>query len=130
MKKEKIKDFLKNNKKGVLIGVAVIIILLVVGIIILLNVDKKPDDEKKPGNDKVISDEETIEEEYGFSKEDAIEVIKKIYLSDNYEFSAEAREDNMWIVTVKNIETGSETKYVVDPNNGTHQEIFESESDE
>ena len=78
MKKEKIKDFLKNNKKGVLIGVAVIIILLVVGIIILLNVDKKPDDEKKPGNDKVISDEETIEEEYGFSKEDAIEVIKKI----------------------------------------------------
>ena len=68
---------------------------------------------------QINTEENTIKDEYGFSKEDAIAVVKKSYNSDNYEFSAKAREDNKYIVTVKNTETGSTYQYVVDPNDGS-----------
>lgn len=116
----------KKNRKYVLgIGAALlVIIVLIILVVALSGKEEEPDKPKKEDDTKVIvSDENTIKEEYGFSKEDAIAVVKKSYNSDNYEFSAKAREDNKYIVTVKNTETGSTYKYVVDPNDGSYSTL-------
>lgn len=124
-KEQSLKEIIldKKNRKyvyGVGIALLVIVILIIVAVALNNNGDEK---EKKPGTegetDVIVSDENTIKEEYGFSKEDAIAVVKKTYNSDNYEFSAKAREDNKYIVIVKNTETGSTYQYVVDPNDGS-----------
>ena len=124
VKKQSLKEIIldKKNRKyvyGIGIALLVIVVLLIVAVALKGNDDEK-EKPGKDGEDKVIvSDENTIKDEYGFSKEDAIAVVKKSYNSDNYEFSAKAREDNKYIVTVKNTETGSTYQYVFDPNDGS-----------
>ena len=124
-KKQSLKEIIldKKNRKyvyGIGIALLVIVVLLIVAVALKGNNDDEKEKPGKDGEDKVIvSDENTIKDEYGFSKEDAIAVVKKSYNSDNYEFSAKAREDNKYIVTVKNTETGSTYQYVVDPNDGS-----------
>jgi len=116
--------FDKKNRKYVYgIGAALLIIIVLIILVVVLSgkEDEKP--EKEDDIKIIVSDENTIKEEYGFSKEDAIEVVKKSYNSDNYEFSAKAREDNKYIVTVKNTETGSTYQYVVDPNDGSYSTL-------
>ncbi len=115
----------KTNKKINLIILIVAIVLIVSGIAIALfggNSEKEKEKDKN-GEKNIVSNEETVEDEYGFTKQDAIEVIKKIYNSDSYEFKAEVREDNMYIVTVSNPDTNSEYKYVVNPNDGSFSEL-------
>ena len=125
VKKQSLKEIIldKKNRKyvyGIGIALLVIVILLIVAVALKGNNGNEKEKPGKDGEDKVIvSDENTIKDEYGFSKEDAIAVVKKSYNSDNYEFSAKAREDNKYIVTVKNTETGSTYQYVVDPNDGS-----------
>lgn len=117
----------KKNRKYVYgIGIALLVIVVLIFVATALSKEeeepgKKPVDKEK--EEVIVSDENTIKEEYGFSKEDAIAVVKKSYNSDNYEFSAKAREDNKYIVTVKNTETGSTYKYVVDPNDGSYSAL-------
>lgn len=129
-KKEKgLKEIMldKKNRKYVYgIGIALLVIIVLIFVATALSKEeeepgKKPVDKEK--EEVIVSDENTIKEEYGFSKEDAIAVVKKSYNSDNYEFSAKAREDNKYIVTVKNTETGSTYKYVVDPNDGSYSTL-------
>ena len=135
-KKIDIKELYNKNKKLVL---SVLIALVALIIIVVLVIALSGNDEKKPNNnggnnsgsgngsgdeevidkDAIISDEDTIEDEYGFSKEDAINEVKKSYHSDNYKFEAKARKDNMYEVTVTNTDTNTAVVYEVDPNDGT-----------
>ena len=115
----------KANKKINLIILIAAIVLIISGIMIALFSGNGNKEKDKGQNEEknIVSNEETVEEEYGFTKQDAIEVIKKIYNSDSYEFKAEVREDNMYIVTVSNPDTNSEYKYVVNPNDGSFSEL-------
>ena len=115
----------KANKKINLIILIAAIVLIISGIMIALFSGNGNKEKDKGQNEEknIVSNEETVEEEYGFTKQDAIEVIKKIYNSDSYEIKAEVREDNMYIVTVSNPDTNSEYKYVVNPNDGSFSEL-------
>lgn len=114
----------KQMKKTNIIVFAVALILILVGVLIAFS-NKDEKEKEKTGNseEQIVATEETVENEYGFTKQDAIDVIKKIYKSDSYEFKAEIREDNMYIVTVSNPDTDSEYKYVVNPNDGSFTEL-------
>lgn len=115
-----------NNKNLIIIGA--ILAVIVIAVILLVVLTKKDNNENEPGDNDdnvVVSDEKTIEEEYGFTKEDAINVIKGTFNSDVYEFSATTREDNMYIVTVTNTDTNTKYTYIVDPNDGSFQELIE-----
>ena len=115
----------KNRKliRMIAIGLLVIIVLIVIAVALSGEKEKTEKPKKEDNAEVIVSDENTIKEEYGFSKEDAIAVVKKSYNSDNYEFTAKAREDNKYIVTVKNTETGSTYKYLVDPNDGSYSTL-------
>lgn len=120
---------MKNKKTLIIIG-SVLVVIIVAVVLILAISNKGPDskekENKKPNaNGEIVSDEETVTEEYGFSKEDAIAVAKEIFQSDNYEFDAKVREDNMWVVTVKNTDNDETYTIIVNPNDGTHEFVTE-----
>lgn len=127
--KEKIKkgiNLKKIKENKLLLGIiGGIVLILIIVIIVVSSSSTDEKDKDKESENKIISNEQIVEDEYGFSKEDAINAVKPRYNSDNYEFEATTREDNMYIVTVKNIDTESITKYVVDPNNGSVSELTE-----
>jgi len=107
--------FIKENRR-VVIAILIAIVLIISGII-LIGVNK---DEKAPI--KQPETEESIEEDLnnatGFSKEDAVKVVKENFTSDNYEFTATATKDGLYKVVVKNIVTDSKIIYYVDPTDG------------
>ncbi len=111
-------DKLKKNKK-IVIGAILIVIAAILLVLLLTNVFKKDNNKSNHEERKVESDEKSIEEDYHFTKDDAINIIKKIYNSDNYEFDALADVDNTYIVTVTNTDTNESTKYKVDPSDGS-----------
>lgn len=130
-----LKELFTKNKKLVIgiLGAVVALIVIIILVVTLTGNDedkkgnnngngngenKTPEEEQYP-DDAIFSDEETIKNEYGFSKEDAINVIKAFYHSDNYKFEAKARKDNMYEVTVTNTETNTADVYEVDPNDGS-----------
>lgn len=125
--KEKKENGKVNNK--IILAVVGVIILVIVIVLVVLNLPKDDVENKekpnKPSEGEVVSDEKTVEKEYGFSKEDAIKVAKGIFQSDNYEFDAKVREDNMWIVTVKNTDNDETYTIIVNPNDGTHEFVTE-----
>ena len=123
-KKEVKSTNLKNKKNLLIIGAAVVIIIIGILVAVLGN-DKDPEGGKPSKETQINSTEETVEDEYGFSKEDAINVIKGIFNSDSYQYEATVREDNMYIVTVTNPDSDTKYAYVVDPNDGSFYEIAE-----
>ena len=132
-KKIDIKELFNKNKKlaiGIIAGIVALIIIIILVVSLTGNKDEKEpgknnnggtgnNEEEQYPDDAIFSDEETIKNEYGFSKEDAINTIKKFYHSDNYTFEAKARKDNMYEVTVTNTDTKEITVYEVDPNDGS-----------
>jgi len=134
--KVNIKEIIKKNKKlslGILIGAITIVILVIIGVFIASREESNDENNigkgNKPQGEVIISNEETIEDEYSFTKEDAINVIKELYNSDNYIFTAKAREDNMYVVTVTNPDTNTADVYEVDPNDGTFKYISDIRED-
>lgn len=128
-KKEETKKEIKINakQKKMLLVIGVALLVIVVGIIIAVTgKDTEDKDKEKPSTaTEIKSSEETVEDEYGFTKEDAINVIKGVFNSDSYEYEATVREDNMYIVTVTNPDSDTKYAYVVDPNDGSFYEIAE-----
>lgn len=123
-KKEKV-TLNAKNKKMLLIVVAAVVII-VIGILVAVLSNDKEEKGKKPSQETGINaTEQTVEQEYGFSKEDAINVIKGVFNSDSYEYEATIREDNMYVVTVTNPDSDSKYVYIVDPNDGTFYEQVE-----
>ena len=120
--KEKVKESNDQGKKYIIIGVVAVLVIVVVGFLLVKGCSN---DKKNNGNDvnddseteiaKKGSSEEDIVAAYGMSKQDAINLVKKLYNSDNYEYSVDINEDSKYIVSVKNIITNSVDKYFVDP---------------
>lgn len=111
---------MKFIKENIRLVVAVIIALILITIgVILLYVDNN---ENKDNYEKPVV-EQTREEQLvnatGMTKEDAIELVKENFGSDNYEFTATATNDGMYKVVVKNVVEETKIVYYVDPSNGT-----------
>lgn len=124
-KQEKTVDSKAKVDKKIIIGGIVLIVVIIAVILIIVSNDKKTPEEPNVDEDNIVSTEKTVEDEYGFSKDDAINSVKGIFNGDVYEFDATVREDNMYIVTVTNTETGSVYTYIVNPNDGSFQELIE-----
>ena len=123
-KKQKVSLNAKNKK--ILLIVAAAVVIIIIGIFVAVLGNDKEEKDKKPSQESGINaTEQTVEDEYGFSKEDAINVIKGVFNSDSYEYEATIREDNMYIVTVTNQDSDSKYVYIVDPNNGSFYEQVE-----
>lgn len=109
--------FIKSNIR-LIVAVVIAIILIVVGVFFLNN--NKPAEDSP--NDTLVSEEkreEQIKEITGMSKEEAIDIVKENFGSDNYEFKAEATEDGLYKVVVTNTIEKTTITYFVDPNDGT-----------
>jgi len=116
-------DFKKNKNKIIIAGVVLSVVIIIIICLVVLGGKKEEKEQQKTTDEKIVATEETVEEEYGFSKEDAINSVKSLYNSDAYEFTATIREDNMYVVTVKNTETDTTHTYIVDPNDGSYQSV-------
>ncbi len=125
----KVEVMMGNNKKNKMyLWLAVIIvsiIVIIVGVVMAMNngKDKAKDGDKnkdKPEQkEEYVLNEDKIEEQYGFTKEEAIAIIKNIFNGDGYEFTAKIRIDNMYVVTVTNKDIDSKYVYIVNPNDGS-----------
>ena len=118
---EKIEFVAKIIYMWLIFGLSVI--LLVLGLVLIKGCSRKKEKEVE----KVGAKEDDIVKAYDMSGEDAINLVKEIYNSDNYEFSVEINKDSKYIVSVKNTLTESTTKFLVDPTsaNGSFYEIDE-----
>jgi flagellar basal body-associated protein FliL len=125
MAKKVTKKVEENDNKKLFImigGIVLVLVALVLIIVLATNKPKKedkPKEEEKPKGEVIETDEKTMEKDYGFSKENAINVVKETYQSDNYTFTAVANADNTYTVIVENSETGEVTKWTVDPSDGS-----------
>ena len=110
----------KLDNKNIVVCVVIVVVVAILVALLVSSVFKKEKPSKTDKiEDKTQSDEKTMERDYGFTKEDAIKVVKQAYRSDNYKFEAEANIDNTYIVTVTNIENNVVRKYIVDPSDGS-----------
>ena len=107
--------FIKENMRLV-IAVLIATVLIITGVV-LITINKSEDTPNTPQEEQE-SVEESLNNATGFSKEDAINIVKENFQSDNYEFTATATNDGLYKVVVKNIVTESEIIYYVDPTNG------------
>ncbi len=118
---------LKKNRNMLIasiIGAIVLVVAIVVVVVLVINNNDRDKDKDK---EKINSTEETVEKEYGFTKQNAIDAVKGVFNSDNYTFDAEVRSDNMYVVTVTNTEDNTKMVYLVDPNDGSFEDITETE---
>lgn len=74
----------------------------------------------KDDKDDLHPTEEDLIHQFGFSKEDAINLIKEVYNSDNYEFEAVITSDNKYEVTARDPEVNTASVFIVDPGTGIY----------
>ena len=108
-----------DRKKKILIfggiGVGVLIIVLILCLVFYSK------EEKKIENNPSSPTEDLIEQNYSFTKEDAINLIKPLFHSDNYSFDAKLNDDSLYVVTITNILTSTKYIYYVDPATKTYK---------
>ena len=123
-KEESTKVKNKANSTSYIMIAIIVVLVLVIGCLVLIkgcNNSSKNNDDKTNNteNNEIVkpigADEKDIINSYGMSKEDAINLVKEYYNSDNYEFSAEINSESKYIVIVTNTITESTTKFLVDP---------------
>ncbi len=121
MENNKTNELKKKNSFNMnyIIVAVIIVIVLILGLLLIKGCSKKDSSNNENNEEKVIEkkavDESDLVESYGMSKEDAINIVKTAYNGDIYEFSAEINKDSKYIVTVKNLVTNTESKFLVDP---------------
>lgn len=102
---------MKLNKSMFLKIIIVLIVVIILVFLALHFINKKDDNSYVEG-----PNENSMANDYGFTKEDAIEIVKVSYNSDNYEFSVSANDNNQYIVVVTNILNNEKTTFIVNPN--------------
>lgn len=109
--------FIKNNLR-LIVAIIIAIILIVAGVIII-NLNKSDSGNTPPtSEEQEKTREEQLTEATDMTGEQAIEIVKENFGSDNYEFKYEVTEDSFYKVIVTNIVDDSEIIYYVDPTNG------------
>lgn len=115
MKKTK-KKILKY-KKEIIIGAVVLVVAIIAIVFLVMNSKEEPNNNNNQEENKVYEKvpENTLEDVYGMTKEDAITIVKQRFNSDNFEFSAEITSEGKYLVIAKNVINQNEYKYEVDP---------------
>lgn len=111
---------MKFIKENIRLTIAVIVALSLILAGVILIVFNKDDKKEKPNTPTEETREEQLVESTGMTKEQAIEIVKENFGSDNYEFTAEATNDGFYKVTAKNTVEDTEIVYYVDPTNGLY----------
>lgn len=121
-KNNKVKENNLQGKNYIMIGVGAVLVIVIIGFLLVKGCSNDKNNDKNNennGNEDVITKKGATEEDiiaaYGMSKQDAINLVKALYNSDNFEFTADINEDSKYIVSVKNIITNNVDKYFVDP---------------
>ena len=120
-KNEKIKEKSSiNNYKILFMAIIGVLVLIIICVVAFKGCSKEDSKNSNNSNEeekikKIGASEEDIISAYGMSKQDAINIVKEIYNSDNFEFSADINEDSKYVVSVENTITKKVDKYVVDP---------------
>ncbi len=127
-KNDKKKNILQS--KEALLGVVLVVIILVCVIAVVLTRGKKTNknDDKTPATidikeEKQDFTEKDLKDIYGMSGKEAIEIVKKDFKSDTFDFSVEVDENSNYIVTAKNKITETIYRYSIDPSNGSYYVI-------
>lgn len=110
----------KNKQKStklLIIAIIIALITIVFGVVLLLKNNKNSPINKTDNSPS----EEMIEQNYEFTKEDAINLIKPLFHSDNYTFEAELNNDSLYIVTITNTLNSTKYIYYVDPATRTYR---------
>lgn len=105
--------FIKENLR-VFIAVCIAIVLIIAGVILILVKNNDNNDFEQ----EQIRREEDLTEVTGMSGNDAIEVVKKNFHGDNYDFFVEITSDSLYKVKAVSKTSDSEIIYFVDPVNG------------
>ncbi len=126
MKKNKNNGVLKGNVK--LFGVIIALIVLVCVVVVIVTRGGKSDDTGTPAGKDIVDEgndftSKDLDEIYGMSGEEAIEIVKKDFKSDTFEFSYDVDSDSQYVVTAKNKITGTVYKYSVNPSNGSYYSL-------
>lgn len=108
-----------DRKKKILIFGGIGVLVLIVVLILFLVFNQKED--KKRGNIPSGPTEELVEQNYSFTKEDAINLIKPLFHSDNYSFEAKLNDNSEYVVTITNTLTSTKYIYYVDPATKTYK---------
>lgn len=123
-------DKLLKKKKELIIGV-VLLIAVILCIVFLVtngkdkkekNIDNNIEDTNKAPEDVAFS-EEDLKSAYGVNKEDAINLVKPLFNSDNFEYTAVVTNKAKYLVTVKNTISKQEYQFEVDPVTKSYYEI-------
>jgi len=104
--------FIKDNLR-VVIAVVIASILIIIGVILMV-INKEEDKTLE----SQIMKEEDIVLITGMSGNDAIDIVKKNFNDNNYDFSFEVTSDSLYKVTAKVKQSDEEIIYFVDPING------------
>ena len=108
---------MKDKTKVIFYIILTIIGIIVIGLgLFLLKGEKK---KETPKDNR--SAEEVIQDNYNFSENDAVNLIKKIFHSDNYKFEAKANDDGLYEVIVTNTTSNSKFIYYVEPATKTYK---------
>lgn len=120
------KDFGKKRME-IIIG-AIIVLAIIICVICFLGKGKDKNNNENNANtnppveDKVFTEQDIIDA-YGMSKEDAINLVKSLFNSDNFDFDAEVSKTAKYIVTVTNTINDSTYTYEVDPISKSYYEV-------
>ena len=125
-KKSKRKNILKGNEK--LFGIIVAVVLVLCLVVVIVTRGSKKNDDVKPSSGDIVDDkidftDKDLKDIYGMSGEDAIEIVKRDFKSDTFEFSYEVDKNSQYIVIAKNKITGTVYKYSVDPSSGSYYTV-------
>lgn len=104
--------FIKENLR-VFIAVCIAIVLIVTGVVIILVNNEDKNDWELEQKQR----EEGITEVTGMSGNDAIEIVKKKFNGDNYDFFVEITDDSLYRVKVVSKTSDNTITYLVDPVN-------------
>ena len=114
-----------------------IVLLIIIGFVILkfvnpdiITLGGKKDNEVGGKEDPIIQQpvipegpqpsEETVVEEFGMEMQEAIDIVKEIFNSDNYKFEAKVSAESEYIVTVTDEVTKEKMVFIVNPANKTY----------
>ena len=109
--------FIKENLRALI--AVVIAVILIIGGLILLN-DRNGNVIIKPAPGVDNNRQEVVEEVTGMSGDDAIEIVKTNFLGDNFQFTSELSDDDLYKIIVTNAVTGDKIIYYVDPVTGKY----------
>lgn len=120
---------LMGKKKELIIGVVVVLLIILLLFVFVFNKGGSENENVDNANTDNTTEKDTgitdkdIEKAYGFSGDDAIKLVKTVFDSDAFTYTAEATNESKYIVTCKSKIDETVLKFEVDPVTKSYYEI-------